>query len=263
MLFPRQKTWVSNEVLTAADLNGEFNNILNNGNLTGIEGASTNASAMQSTTDPGGVGTESLAADLLGELKRIRYAIKRIVGGAQWYSAPVIDLGSTIGTADIADNAVTAAKIPSGAISQVKMAATGVQISADCGSFSITSASDTDVTNLSVSITTTGRPVRVELIGTDFASYSSYLQFTRTAEACGGHLLIKRGTGTVGYYPYSGQAGNAANMTIKVPIHIGLTDYAVEGAASTYTYKVQAALDTTANASSGTLFRVKLVAYEI
>ena len=109
-VFSRVKTWVT-EVLTASDLNTEFDNIINNMKPDGIEDASVDTAAMQALVNPGGVGTESLATDLLGELKRIRYALKRIVGGAQWYVAPVIDLGSTIDTADITALAVTPAKI--------------------------------------------------------------------------------------------------------------------------------------------------------
>ena len=48
---------------------------------------------MQATTNPGGIGTESLATDLQGELQRIRYVLNRILGkGTQWYDTPDIDL---------------------------------------------------------------------------------------------------------------------------------------------------------------------------
>src|SRR5690606_5719912 len=93
-LFSRVKTWVSNEVLTAADLNAEFDNILNNSVASSIIGASANVTAMQATVDPGDVGSESLAASVTGELQRLRYVIKRIVGGTQWYEAPVGNLGA-------------------------------------------------------------------------------------------------------------------------------------------------------------------------
>lgn len=43
---------------------------------------------MQATTNPGGVGTESLATDLRGEFKRVRYLLTAIHGGAQWYVVP-------------------------------------------------------------------------------------------------------------------------------------------------------------------------------
>lgn len=122
-VYSRIKNWVSNEVLTAADLNAEFNNILTNAQPSGIEDYSADVSTMQSTTDPGGVGSESLATTLAGEIQRLRYAIKRIVGGAQWYSTPSFDLtNASIGTANIANNAVTTAKIADGNVTNAKIA---------------------------------------------------------------------------------------------------------------------------------------------
>src|ERR1019366_2914921 len=64
-----------------------------------------------------------------------------------------IVVGGQVTTADIAANAVT----------QAKRAALGQQVSSSCGTFTTTSGSLTNVTNLSVTITTTGRPVQLAL----------------------------------------------------------------------------------------------------
>lgn len=162
-LFSRVKTWVSNEVLTASDLNAEFNNILTNFTPSGMDGASSNVANMQSTADPGGVGTESLAGDLLGEIKRLRYKIKQLFGGAQWYS------DSQINTSAIKDAAIT----------KPKLAAADYQLSASCGSFSTSSTSFVDVTNLSVTYTGTGRPLILKIIPD--GSTLSYYQFSGSA----------------------------------------------------------------------------------
>lgn len=91
-LYSRVKTWVT-EVLSASDLNAEFDNIITkNSDTTYITGASADTTAMQNTTSPGAVGSESLATNVLGEIQRLRFAIKRITGAAQWYSAPTFDL---------------------------------------------------------------------------------------------------------------------------------------------------------------------------
>lgn len=92
-LFSRIKNWISGEKLYASDLNAEFNNVLNGFTPNKIEGASSSVANMQATTNPGGVGTEVQAANLLEELKQIRYILKEIKGTAQWYGdAPTRDL---------------------------------------------------------------------------------------------------------------------------------------------------------------------------
>jgi len=53
---------------------------------------STDATQMQTTTDPGEVGTESLATTLAGELERIRFILKELGGGAQWYTTASFNL---------------------------------------------------------------------------------------------------------------------------------------------------------------------------
>lgn len=152
-LYSRVKTWVSNEVLTAANLNAEFDNILTNSAAASMVGYSANTTQMRLTADPGGVGTESLASSVAEELTRIRYVLKRIVGGAQWYSTPDFDLTGTLSTSNIAD----------GAITQAKRAALTFQASSSTSSFSTTSTSFTDVTNASVSFTGTGRQLVIGL----------------------------------------------------------------------------------------------------
>lgn len=98
--FSRVKNWAASETLTRADLNAEFDNILNYLTPSGVDDYSTNASAMQTQTDPGSVGAESLATSLAGEIERLRFAIKRIAGETYWYTAPdssIAELTSALG----------------------------------------------------------------------------------------------------------------------------------------------------------------------
>jgi hypothetical protein len=90
--FSRIKTWTS-EILTATDLNAEFNNILNNLTPAGTDDASATLSDMQTIVDPTG---GSLATSLAGELQRLRYMIKAISGGAYWYSTPSAIAADTV-----------------------------------------------------------------------------------------------------------------------------------------------------------------------
>lgn len=100
--FPRIKNW-NPEILTNTDLNAEIDNVLNNLGPAGVGGYSDTAATMKLTTNPGTTGSESLATSLAGEIERLRYTIKRIIGTqvTNWYDAPtssITDLLAAIGT---------------------------------------------------------------------------------------------------------------------------------------------------------------------
>ena len=80
--------------LTAAIYNTDHVNHITNQNPSMTGAYSDSVIEMQAMTTPGGVGSESLAPHLAGELERIRFCIDRIVGGAQWYEAPATDLAT-------------------------------------------------------------------------------------------------------------------------------------------------------------------------
>lgn len=84
-------TRATGTVLTATIYNGDHQNHIDNGVPGQLDDYSNTVGQMQTATDPGGVGSESLATSLAGELERIRFILKRIQNGAQWYgggSAP-------------------------------------------------------------------------------------------------------------------------------------------------------------------------------
>lgn len=91
--FARVKTWTT-ETLTDSDLNGEFDNILNNLTPAGIDDESAADAAMQATADPYPAAAISKPTSLQGELQRLRYLIKQITGETHWY----IDPDNTIAT---------------------------------------------------------------------------------------------------------------------------------------------------------------------
>ena len=96
--FPRLKVWEEDEDVLTVDLNGEFNNILNNLKPTGMDDYSVNIPQMQIQTNPGEVGTESLSTSLAGEIERLRYVVSRIVGKSLWYQSPALSLEDTRNT---------------------------------------------------------------------------------------------------------------------------------------------------------------------
>ena len=211
-LFPRITTWVSNQVLTASALNGEFNNILNNTQASSLVGYSANVAQMQVQTTPGGVGSENLAGSISGELERIRYMLAYTLGTTFWYD----QTGSTLGTggiqtASLANNAVTAAKIANATITTTQIAAAaaikktqlegvGAQVSATCGNFSYNNhLAMSDVTNLTVTITSHGRPVVLMLVHDGDAAHPGSLgSSSATVASIGGlYTLLETSTSTV------------------------------------------------------------------
>lgn len=250
-IFSRVKQWVSNEVLTASDLNAEFNNLLNNTKPESIEDYSNDVSTMRLTADPGGVGTESLATSLAGELERLRFAIKRICGAAQWYSDPgrylnagalnvqAADIAAdAVTTAKILDANVTTAKIADGAITYAKRAAINLVKGTATGAFTGSATVDTDITGFNVTITSTGKPVLITVENN--ATTSSDLTITSATSSNVQVLLtLQRGTTTITTtLPGKGNTASGILNSFRVP-SAALFNFTDEVAAGTYTYKVR------------------------
>src|SRR5262245_54226990 len=87
-------------VLTAAIYNADHQNHLTNQNPSMTGALSDDISQMRSVADPGGVGSENLAASLAVELQYLRFMLKSAIGEAQWYSPPAIDLATLAGTTE-------------------------------------------------------------------------------------------------------------------------------------------------------------------
>jgi hypothetical protein len=133
-LFPRLKTWTSTEDVTNTDLNAEFDNIIDHLAPAYIDDYSANVSQMQSTTDPGEVGTESLATTLAEEVKRIRFMLREITGKTNWYESPIASLAglSNVTGTGLTDNRLVSGRtlttsvqpaflVPNGAARTVKV----------------------------------------------------------------------------------------------------------------------------------------------
>lgn len=90
--FTLPKTWVSGEILYAADLNNQFAAVLSGFTPSQIDGASANVGAMQTVVDPYPLGVPSTASNALGELQRLRYQLNQIIGRTYWYEDPNISL---------------------------------------------------------------------------------------------------------------------------------------------------------------------------
>lgn len=90
-------TRATGTVLTATIYNGDHQNHIDNQIPTMTDDYSVNVAQMQSVVNPGTVGAEVLATSLAGEIERLRYVIKTMHGGAQWYPGEVL-IPKSIGT---------------------------------------------------------------------------------------------------------------------------------------------------------------------
>jgi hypothetical protein len=177
--------------------------------------------------------------------------------------------GKQIITGGIADLAVTTAKLADNSVTQAKRASLGQQISSDCGLFDTNSTSLTDVTNLSVTITTTGRPVFVGLIssatGPTFGTSSALLAFDASGSATSVSALfaILEDATVISFQTLRADAVlSGTTLLTSVPSSALWTIRSV--AAGTYTYKVQAArIAGTLATTNSSIYNSKLIAYEL
>lgn len=141
-------------------------------------------------------------------------------------------------------------------VARTNLVAVGQQISASSGNFTTTSTSFVDVTNLSVTITTTGRPVVLKLIPDGAAA--AYIAAGATSAAnVAVYLALLRGASNIGQAQMNGQFSGAA-VQGQSPGAFEMVDPVGAG---TYTYKIQAAI--VASPAVCYVQNCKLVAYEL
>lgn len=81
------RTWNTGDTLTAGDLNSSFTTVgITNMVPACVDDLSADLTQMGSTTDPYPAGVPSQATTLAGELERIRFVFKQVLGFSQWYA---------------------------------------------------------------------------------------------------------------------------------------------------------------------------------
>jgi hypothetical protein len=158
------------------------------------------------------------------------------------------DVPIVIDTTNLADGAVT----------QAKRAALGQQVSASCGGFSTTSGSYVDVTNLSVTITTTGRPVLVK-IQNDSANYGAITARSASPSYLADVWIRILRDSVVISEQYIGVSINPAHAQDYIHAAADFTHVDVV-VAGTYVYKVQIRK---ASSDYVALTNAKLMAFEL
>ena len=89
-------TRASGLTLTANIYNNDHQNHISNHITTQMDDYSASVNEMRTTTDPYPSNSESQPTHLAGELERIRFQLDAIIGGAQWYHDPNINLSGEI-----------------------------------------------------------------------------------------------------------------------------------------------------------------------
>lgn len=137
----------------------------------------------------------------------------------------------------------------------------GVAVSVSSGAFSTSSATYVDVTNLSVTITTTGRPVMVMLVseGNSTPGSESSISWSKAANTAQAQLRTVRDVTEISNATLYNRAVGATSVDHAIPV--SSYSHLDQPTAGTYTYKIQAL----ALAGTGTVFvsNALLVAYEI
>lgn len=230
--FTMTKTYNDGDVLNESDLDGMKSSTETFLNTTKID---------SDNIQTGGIATANLA-DLAVTVAKL---------GAE-----------AVETAKIKDLNVTAAKIATGVITQVKMGSVGQQASASSGSVTAAYATQADITNLTVTITTTGRPVMIlcqhDGAGAGPAKFSIEIT-SGSSTQMGYNIILQRGGSDLAQYQILMDA-NYTSGRIMVPS--SCIQYLDTPAAGTYTYKIQALRSGVATTSLNTVF-TKLVAYEL
>ena len=196
-----------------------------------------------------GVDTTNIAASAVTAAKIASDAVTTAkILDANVTTAKIADLNVTTGK--INDLAVTTGKINTNAVTRAKLEAFGQQISDSCGNFTTTSATFTPVTNLSVSLTTTGRPVFLGLVADGNTTNSSWLS---TNNGTSSTVAFFQGATQLTQAITSSAAATNATLPPGSFWHVYVP------AAGTYTYTLQVAQS---SSNTTTVRYCKLVAFE-
>lgn len=149
---------------------------------------------------------------------------------------PAIPSSQSFMTIDPSGNMSGYASINQG-ISRSNQVAVGQQISSSCGSFSTTSTTAVDVTNLTVTITTSGRPVFIGLQATNSGGNIQIASTISGGSTCQATFQFLRATSAISVIPLTNIF--PANTEPVMQYTPGSFWFLDTPSAGTYTYKFQ------------------------
>lgn len=187
-------------------------------------------------------------------------------------SAPYVVDNSTIeisaNTIQVKDSGIITAKIADGAVTYPKLSALNIQ-TATITSFGTTSSSTTNVTGLTVTITTSGRPVYIGLTNADTAPGAGNLSTITVQNIAAGSVAvaqieIQRGSSSDVAYrtriASTPSSGSISQVIVAPTSSIWTID---TPAAGTITYQVACAANPGVGGGQINFGRTQLIAYEL
>lgn len=164
---------------------------------------------------------------------------------------------STLVDGTTLDQTGSVLEVKNGGITKAKLAALGLQTSTSSGLFSTASTSFTAVTNLTITITTTGRPVMITLMPDGDTSTGSYIRYDFGSGTNPGAMKFFRDASAINQYEVGMQT--ASVTTFLSPSSYNYIDTPTAG---TYTYTVQVRA-TAAGSGTFDVVNTVLMAYEL
>lgn len=183
-----------------------------------------NAAIMQSPAGLSAAYTVTLFAALPGSVLPVSISSTGVLTAAEIVAAQIGT--NAVTNAKIIATAVTTAKFLDGNVTDIKLAAKNSGISGSCDLFAANSATFSDITNLSVTLTTIGRPVLLTLKN-DGGGVASYIE---TPAAVRVEIIILRGATEICRQGYSMDAGQCP---------LALTFFDTSASAGSNTWKAQ------------------------
>ena len=175
-----------------------------------------------------------------------------IIGGPD--NSTISEINGLVG---VETGGIGTTQLAAAGVTLPKLAAANIVTSLSSGSFVVTGGVFVDVTNLSVTITTSGRPVLLALIG-DGTAVSSYVGVTSgSSTVAQGYWQFLRGVTVItsGTF-FTGVTAASSEMAIPP----GAFTHIDTPVAGTYTYVMQ--VEPTTGAMTIEVEKIKLVAYE-
>lgn len=176
-----------------------------------------------------------------------------MVGPAYDYKFP-----TTLPTSTLPLSVATNGNISFGLITRPQLPNVGLKTSLSSGSYSTTSSTTADVTNLSVTMTTAGRPVFLTLVPDDGTNGEAKISSSLGANSTVSLIYLTRNSISVAGWNLSVTAVGATTVTTAVPC--GMINYIDLIPSSSWTYQIQAK---SSGGSATQVTNCRLFAYEL